>query len=72
MMDSNQNMINYKYVLLGDSSVGKVNLFKKKTTGVFSDKSISTIGMDKRTIYQINIDIEDFNYSQFNLNLFHK
>ena len=28
--------------------------------------------MDKRTIYQINIDIEDFNYSQINLNLFHK
>ena len=40
----------YKFILLGDSSVGKTSIFKKITTGIFNDKNISTIGMDKRTI----------------------
>ena len=42
--------INYKILLLGNSAVGKTSLFKKVTTGVFSDKNISTIGMDRRRL----------------------
>ena len=37
--------IEYKLILLGDTSVGKTCLFKKITTGVFFDKNVSTIGI---------------------------
>ena len=47
--------IDYKVVLIGNSTVGKTSLFKKITTGSFSEKNISTIGMDKKTL---NLEIE--------------
>ena len=47
--------IEYKVVLIGNSTVGKTSLFKKLTTGEFSEKNISTIGMDKKTL---NLEIE--------------
>jgi small GTP-binding protein len=47
--------IEYKVVLIGNSAVGKTSLFKKLTTGEFSEKNISTIGMDKKTL---NLEIE--------------
>ena len=50
--------IEYKLVLLGDSAVGKTCLFKKITKGTFSEKNISTIGMDKKTL-QIEIDVSE-------------
>ena len=46
----------YKIILIGDSAVGKTCIFKKITTGVFNEKSISTIGMDRRTL---NFTIKD-------------
>jgi len=42
--------IEYKLILLGDTSVGKTCLFKKITIGVFLDKNVSTVGIDHRTI----------------------
>ena len=51
--------IEYKVILIGNSAVGKTSLFKKLTTGEFSEKNISTIGMDKRTLpieIQVNED----------------
>ena len=47
--------IDYKVVLIGNTAVGKTSLFKKITTGQFSEKNISTIGMDKKTL---NLEIE--------------
>ena len=47
--ESNEE-IEYKLILLGDTSVGKTCLFKKLTTGVFMDKNVSTVGIDRRTI----------------------
>ena len=46
----------YKIILIGDSAVGKTCIFKKLTSGVFNEKSISTIGMDRRTL---NFTIKD-------------
>ena len=46
----------YKIILIGDSAVGKTCIFKKITSGVFNEKSISTIGMDRRTL---NFTIKD-------------
>ena len=54
-MFDDKNEIEYSIALLGDTSVGKTCLFKKLTTGVFIEKNISTIGVDKKTI---NIEIE--------------
>ena len=42
--------ITYKIILIGDSAVGKTCIFKKITSGMFNPKSISTIGMDRRTL----------------------
>ena len=52
--------IEYKLILLGDTSVGKTCLFKKLTTGIFMDKNVSTVGIDRRTI-AIDIDVEENN-----------
>ena len=46
---SNPN-IEYKVILIGNTAVGKTSLFKKLTTKEFSEKNISTIGMDKRSL----------------------
>jgi small GTP-binding protein len=50
--------IEYKIILLGNSAVGKTSLFKKIVTGEFSEKNISTIGMDRRTI-QLEAEITE-------------
>ena len=54
MNDSRISEINdeveYKFILLGDTSVGKTCLFKKITSGIFLDKNVATIGIDLKTI----------------------
>ena len=40
----------YKIILIGDSLVGKTCLFRKLTKGTYSNKNISTIGMDQTTV----------------------
>lgn len=47
---STENKITYKMIIVGDSAVGKTCIFKKITSGDFSEKSISTIGVDRRTL----------------------
>ena len=57
-MSSEDEKIEYKVVLCGNSAVGKTSIFKKITTGEFYEKNISTIGMDKRTI-PLEIEVEE-------------
>jgi len=60
-MSISETKIEYKIVLIGNTSVGKTSLFKKLTTGVFSERNISTIGMDKKTMpleIEVNKDNE--------------
>ena len=49
--------LEYKLILLGDTSVGKTCLFKKITQGIFVDKNVSTVGIDRRT-FKLKCDIE--------------
>lgn len=58
--NNSKDEIEYKLILLGDTSVGKTCLFKKLTTGIFMDKNVSTVGIDRRTI-TIDIDVEENN-----------
>ena len=37
-------------IIIGDSAGGKTCIFKKIISGTFTEKSISTIGMDRRTL----------------------
>ena len=55
---SENEKIEYKVILLGNSGVGKTSLFKKIVTGEFFDKNISTIGMDKRTL-QVEAEVSE-------------
>lgn len=49
-MSNTDEIIEYKIILMGNTAVGKTSLFKKITTGLFTEKNISTIGMDKRRL----------------------
>ena len=46
-----EDNIEYKVVLIGNTAVGKTSLFKKLSTKQFSEKNISTIGMDKKSLH---------------------
>ena len=61
MTDENDGILSkadleYKIILLGDTSVGKTCLFKRITLDVFKEKSVSTIGMDKKT-FKLKCDL---------------
>ena len=62
MKDEPDNLPNtdmeYRLILLGDTAVGKTCLFKKLTFGVFKDKNVSTIGIDRRT-FKVKSDLEE-------------
>lgn len=55
-----ENLIEYKVILIGNTAVGKTSLFKKLTTGNFTEKNISTIGMDKKSL-PVEIEINENN-----------
>ena len=59
-MAKEETDLTYKLILIGDSSVGKTCIFKKINTGEFTEKSISTIGMDRRTLF-FDIKIKENN-----------
>ena len=51
------SVINYKYILIGNSGVGKKSFFKKLSTDdELKEKNISTIGIEKKT-FDLNLDV---------------
>ena len=58
-MDENWKPIEYKFVLLGDSSVGKTAIFTRISGRSFQDSSLSTIGTDKINVEFDKMVIED-------------
>ena len=63
----------YKAILVGDTSAQKTAIFKKLTSGTFTDKNISTIGVDRKILHfkDIEIDIKGENQKEdFNIILY--
>ena len=50
--------LEYKIILLGDTSVGKTCLFKRLTLDIYKEKNVSTIGIDKRT-FKLKCDLPE-------------
>ena len=53
--------IEYRFVLLGDGSVGKTSIFKRFQGQKFKDNIMSTVGTDKCLIHcnQLKVQYED-------------
>ena len=63
----------YKAILVGDTSAQKTAIFKKLTSGTFTGKNISTIGVDRKILHfkDIEIDIKGKNQKEdFNIILY--
>ena len=57
--DMNDVDAEYKLILVGDSTIGKTCFFKKITSGLFSEKNVSTIGFDRKTLeFEITTEVE--------------
>ena len=63
----------YKFILIGNSGVGKEDFFRIFTTGKFYEKNKSTIGIEKKT-FDLNLDVSNQNgkieKKKFNISLF--
>ena len=57
-------------LLLGDSSVGKTAIFSRLSGKSFNEKSVSTIGTDKKTINLDDVEIETNEKRNFKITLF--
>ena len=63
----------YKDILVGVTSAQKTAIFKKLTSGTFTDKNISTIGVDRKILHfkDIEIDIKgEYQKEDFNIILY--
>ena len=54
---SDKSSKEYKIILIGNSAVGKTAFFKKLTKNIFNERNISTIGIDKATLYFKDIQV---------------
>ena len=57
-MAQNWRPIEYKLILLGDSSVGKSCIFKRLTGNSFSENQISTLGTEKVILNFDDLEID--------------
>ena len=58
-MEQNWKPIEYKFILLGDSSVGKSSIYHRLSGKSFSEETMTTIGIEKRILYFDNIEIDE-------------
>ena len=52
--------IEYKLILIGNSGVGKTSILRFLSTGEFPEDTISTIGVDKKTL-NVSVEVEENN-----------
>ena len=64
--------VNYKFILIGNSGVGKSSIFKYLSTGEFIEGSIASIGIDKKSL-DVSIEVKENNKKvkkDFDISLF--
>ena len=69
-MAQNWRPIEYKFILLGDSSVGKSSIFKRLLGNSFSKNQISTLGTEKAIINFDVLEIDKNTRQNFKIVLF--
>ena len=69
-MAQNWRPIEYKFILLGDSSVGKSSIFKRLLGNSFSKNQISTLGTEKAIINFDDREIDKNTRQNFKIVLF--
>ena len=69
-MAQNWRPIEYKFILLGDSSVGKSSIFKRLLGNSFSKNQISTLGTEKAIINFDDLEIDKNTRKNFKIVLF--
>ena len=69
-MARNWRPIEYKFILLGDSSVGKSSIFKRLLGNSFSKNQISTLGTEKAIINFDDLEIDKNTRQNFKIVLF--
>ena len=52
--------IEYKFILIGNSGVGKTSILRFLATGEFPEDTISTIGVDKKTL-DVSFEVDENN-----------
>ena len=72
MAQSLKNIIEYKFILLGDSAVGKSAIFSRLSGKGFQYETTSTLGTEKITIDfdEVEIDKTEKVYKNFKITLF--
>ncbi len=64
--------VNYKFILIGNSGVGKSSIFKYLSIGEFIEGSIASIGIDKKSL-DVSIEVKENNKKvkkDFDISLF--
>ena len=69
-MAQNWRPIEYKFILLGDSSVGKSSIFKRLLGNSFSKNQISTLGTEKAILNFDDLEINKNTRQNFKIVLF--
>ena len=69
-MAQNWRPIEYKFILLGDSSVGKSSIFKRLLGNSFSKNQISTLGTEKAILNFDELEINKNTRQNFKIVLF--
>ena len=69
-MKQNWKPIEYKFILLGDSSVGKSSIYKRLSGKSFSEKQMATLGIENVTLYFDDAQIDEKTLQNFKIILF--
>ena len=68
-----EKIMNYKFILLGDSSVGKTSIFQRLQGHKFRENTLPTVGIDNYMIKynKLKVEYRDEEYiKDFNISLY--
>ena len=69
-MNQKWKPIEYKFILLGDSLVGKSSIYRRLSGKPFSEQILTTLGMENVSIYFDDVQIDEKTLQNFKIVLF--